>query len=154
MINVKYSRPTDWVWLFIGIALTVVYIVFADPMYNAMFYGSDGFADTMYDYNMYFIIALISSIVAWLIAIIYYVVVDSVKLSSFLWWFCCLLITCIIVMLLTVYIPDSQLMENNIDFIGDLWWIGWINVPISLFLYVIASLSLKNLSSNCSTRPF
>lgn len=154
MINVKYSRTADWIWLFVGIALTALYIIFADPFYNMFYYGSDGFSDTMYEYNLYTNIAIITSITSWVIAILYYLVIDSVHLSKFWAWACGLILTVLLVMILTVYIPDGELMADNLDFIGDLWSIGIINIFVGLVFYFIISLSLKGLSVNCSRRPF
>lgn len=154
MINLNYSKTSDWVWLFIGIAVTILYLVFADPFYNMFYYGSDGFSDTMYDTNMYFVIAAVCSCVVWAVAILYYLLLDTVKLSKFWGWALGLIIAIALVVLLTVYIPDGKLMEDNLDYIGDLWSIGIINIIVSLVMYVIISLSLKGLSANCRTCPF
>lgn len=155
MKKINYIKGLDWVWLFWGLAITVVYIVFADPLYEAMYLGSDDFADAMYENNQYFVIALISCLCSWCIAIIYYLLVDSSRLNSFIWWLCGLVITWGLSLWLTVYIPDQTFINmGEYEYAPFLWNLGWINVAVCVVVYFIASLSLKNMSVNVSTRPF
>lgn len=155
MRNLGNTKALDWVWLLLGVAITVVYVVFADPLYEALYFGSDDFADAMYDNNQYFVVALISCLCSWGVAAIYYLIIDSVSLDSFFGWFCGLIITWVIALCLTVYIPDQTFIEQDLyDYTPYLWNIGWINIGICLIIYCIASLSIKNLSKNVPNRPF
>ena len=53
MKNVKYSSMKDWMYLLAGVIITVLYLVFATPIYELMYYDAE-FSNEMYNENMYF----------------------------------------------------------------------------------------------------
>lgn len=155
MINTKYSSLKDWLMLLAAVVITVLFIVFAEPILTSLYLGSDTFADAMYDYNLYFILTLCVSIVVWVVAILYYWIIDYIGLSSFVWWsvFCLL---AIIVAAGTAYFYPLNIFEtdNLEELITQLPVQALITIPLSLVLYVIVSIGIKGMSKNCSTRPF
>lgn len=154
MINTKYSTTKDWVMLFIAIAVTVLFIYFAEEILTCFYYGTDKFADAMYNFNLYFSLAVYISIVVWVFNILYYWVLDNIKLSSFTGWalFCIFALVC--APGIAYFYPQSVFDEKNLDFISQLPSLALTIVPLTLVLFFIVSLGTKGLSKNCSTRPF
>lgn len=156
MFNVKNATgTTTWVLLFAAIAITVIYLVFAEPVISAFYVGSDTFADSMYDYNLYFVLATLMSIVVWVFASLYYWLIDNVKFSSFVWWFLFGIAATAIVPFIFFYYPLGVFVDENlIDFEGDLVNLAIVSIPLTIVYYFIISFCIKGFSTNCSTRPF
>lgn len=155
MFNVKNANGTiSWVLLFAGIALTVLYLIFAEPIISTFYVGSDTFADTMYDYNMYFILASLMSVTVWALAAIYYWIIDKVKLSSFVWWMLFGIAAAAIVPFIFFYYPMGVFLEENLEFEVDLVNLAIIALPFTIVYYFLISICIKSFSTNCSTRPF
>lgn len=154
MLNVKYSKSADWMMLIGAIAVTVLFIIFAAPVYNMFYIGSDAFDEEMYNSNMYLSISVITCCVVWGVAILYYWVIDSVSLSNFGMWSLFCLITIALSCGLCFYFPWSSFDEANLDFSSDLSIVALIEIPIALVLFVVTCIAAKRLSRNCSTKPF
>ena len=155
MFNVNNGKgPISWVLLLVGIALTVLYLVFAEPLICTFYVGSDTFADAMYDFNMYFILASLMSIVVWVFAVLYYWVIDQVKLSSFVWWILFGIAATGIVPFIFFYYPMGVFLEEDWIFEVDLINLAIISLPFTLVYYFLISVCIKSFSTNCSTRPF
>lgn len=138
----------------VAIAVTVLFMVFAEPVFTTFFIGSDNFADAMYDFNLYFSIATYISIIVWVFAILYYWVIDQVKLSSFVGWALFFVLAVAAAPTVTYFYSLSVFEAENLEFMSDLPGFAIITVPIALVEYVIVSLGIKDFSTNCSTRPF
>lgn len=155
MFNVNNGKgPLSWVLLLVGIALTVLYLVFAESLICTFYIGSDTFADAMYDFNMYFILASLMSIVVWVFAVLYYWVIDQVKLSSFVWWILFGIAATAIVPFIFFYYPMGVFLEEDWIFEVDLINLAIISLPFTLVYYFLISVCIKSFSTNCSTRPF
>lgn len=154
MLNVKYSKSIDWGMLLGAIIITVLFIVFAAPIYNLFYIGSDAFDEEMYDTNMYLSLSVITCCVIWGIAIIYYWIIDSVSLSSFWVWAVFGVIAIALCCGLCYYLPWSNFDANNLDFSSDLSIVALIEIPIAFILFAIVCIATKRLSRNCSTKPF
>lgn len=154
MINTNNATVKDWVFLMVAVAVTVLFMVFAEPVLTCFYLGSDQFADAMYDFNLYFILATYLSIDVWVIAILYYWILDHVKLSSFVGWSLFALIAIAIAPAMAYFYPISVFDAENLEFISDMPGLAIVTVPLTLVLYFIVSLGLKGFSTNCSTRPF
>ena len=154
MINTKYSTTKDWVMLFVSIAVTVLFMVFAEPIQTCFYLGSDEFADSMYKFNLYFILATFISIDVWMVAILYYWILDQVRLSSFSGWALFAIIAIVIAPAIAYFYPISVFEAENLDFMSQLPLLALTIVPLALVLFFIVSLGAKGLSKNCSTRPF
>lgn len=151
MKNVKYSNLKDWMSLLIGIILTVLFLVFATPIYELMYYDAE-FSNEMYNENMYFVVALTTALIAWGIAIIYYWIIDY--LDRWYHWIAAFIISIACTPVVTFVYPDSTFSEMNMDFSTQLGNFAIINVVVGIILFLLASFSVKNLSSHCSATPF
>ncbi|MDE5886014.1 MAG: hypothetical protein K2H46_00320 [Muribaculaceae bacterium] len=154
MFTTSNSSTKSWILLVVAIAVTVLFMVFAEPVFTTFFIGSDNFADAMYDFNLYFSIATYISIIVWVFAILYYWVIDQVKLSSFVGWALFFVLAVAAAPTVTYFYSLSVFEAENLEFMSDLPGFAIITVPIALVEYVIVSLGIKDFSTNCSTRPF
>lgn len=154
MITTNNASAKEWIFLCLAIAVTVLFVVFAEPVFTSFYLGSDRFADAMYDYNLYFTLSIYISILAWAFAILYYWIIDHVKLSSFVGWgFFCLLCVALAPAVAYFY-PMSVFEADNLDFAVDLPGMAIVSIPVALVLFFIVSIGCKGFSTNCSTRPF
>lgn len=156
MFNAKNaSGVTTWVLLIAGIALTVLFMIFAEPVITAFYLGSDVFADSMYDFNLYFVIVTLMSIVVWVLAALYYWVIDLVRISSFVWWLLFGIAAAAIVPFLTYYYPMGVFVDENLEeVVPELVNLAIIVIPLTIVYYFAISICVKGFSTNCSTRPF
>ena len=155
MFSVKNANgAVSWVLLFAAIAITVLFLVFAEPVICSVYVGTDTFADAMYDFNMYFVLACLMSITVWAFAALYYWVIDQVKLSSFVWWLLFGIFATAIVPFIFFYYPMGVFLEENWEFEVDLINLAIISIPFTIVYYFIISVCIKSFSTNCSTRPF
>lgn len=154
MFTTSNSTTKSWILLFVAIAVTVLFMIFAEPVFTTFYIGTDSFADAMYDFNLYFSLATYISLVVWVVAILYYWIIDQVKLSSFVGWalFCVLAVAA--APGVAYFYPVSVFDAENLEFMADLPGLAIVAVPIALVEYFIVSFGLKDFSSNCSTRPF
>ena len=68
------------IFLITGLVITILYIVFSMQIYEILYYETE-FSQAMYEENMYLAVALITSILAWAVAAIYYYAINSVAFS-------------------------------------------------------------------------
>lgn len=151
MKNVKYSNLKDWMYLLTGIIVTVLFLVFATPIYELMYYDAE-FSNEMYNEDMYFVVALAASLIAWGIAIIYYWIIDY--FDRWYHWIVAFVISIACTPVVTFVYPDSTFSEMNMDFSTQLGNFAIINIVVGIILFLLASFSVKNLSSHCSATPF
>ena len=154
MINTTNAGLKDWIFLSVAVAVTALFMIFAEPVLTCLYLGSDQFADAMYDFNLYFILATYLSIDVWVVAILYYWVLDQVKLSSFVGWALFAIIAIAMAPAISYFYPISVFDAENLQFMSDMPGLAIVTVPITLVFYLIVSLGLKGFSTNCSTRPF
>lgn len=151
MKNVKYSSMKDWMYLLAGVIFTVLYLVFATPIYELMYYDAE-FSNEMYNENMYFVVAVTTSLIAWGIAILYYWIIDY--LDRWYHWILAFILSVACTPVVTFVYPDSTFSEINLDYSTQLGNFAIVNIVIGIILFLVASFSVKNLSSHCSATPF
>lgn len=154
MFTTANATAKSWIMLFVAIAVTVLFMIFAEPVISTFYLGSDEFADKMYDFNLYFSLATFISIEVWVLAILYYLAIDRVQLSSFVGWalFCVLAVA--IAPAIGYFYTLNVFDAENLEFFSDLPGLAVVTVPLALVEYLIVSFGLKDFSTNCSTRPF
>lgn len=111
MKNVKYSSMKDWMYLLAGVIITVLYLVFATPIYELMYYDAE-FSNEMYNENMYFVVAVTTSLIAWGIAILYYWIIDY--LDRWYHWILAFILSVACTPVVTFVYPDSTFSEINL----------------------------------------
>ena len=155
MKNFNYIRTYEWGLLLLAICITVLYCVFATPFYEWLYPGTAEYGNMMYNSNMYLIVAILSTIIVWVLALSFYVFIDRAWHRRFIAW----LITLLIVILLTpsvgVIYASSELEDMLSPILeNDLRNFGFINIAVCAVYYFVVSLCVKGLSKNCATTPF
>lgn len=151
MKNPKFIEKRDWIFLFIGIAVTALFLIFSTQIYELLYYNSE-FSNEMYNENMYFVVASATALVCWIIPVLYYLIID--RFDRWYHWLIAMVITLVCTPIITYTYPDSIFSEMNFDFSAQLINFAIVNVIVTLVLFLIVSFSVKNLSLNCSSTPF
>ena len=151
MKNPKFSEKRDWIFLFIGIAITALFLIFSTQIYELLYYNSE-FSNEMYNENMYFVLASATALVCWFIAVMYYLIID--RFDRWYHWLIAMVITLVCTPVITYTYPDSIFSEMNFDFSVQLINFAIVNIIVALVLFLIVSFSVKSLSSNCASTPF
>ena len=153
MKNVKNTTFKDWIGLFVGIAVTALFICFCTPIYEFFYYDAD-FANEMYNSRLYFLCAMYTCIVAWAVVITYYWIID--RWPHWWHWLIAMGLCVVLAPVVNYYYPDGYFMgaDEPIDFSEQLVNFSYITVGVSLLLFVILSFCFKSLSRNCATTPF
>lgn len=152
MKKFNFIRTHEWFALLGGIILTIVFLVFATAFYEMIYPGSAEYANEMYNSNMYFLIALTTSVVVWAVNIVYYLILD--RFPKFIVWCLFFLVAILLTSIITYYYPASDFREFNLDFSSDLQNLTLVNAAISAIYFFLISLCIKGLSKNCATTPF
>ena len=152
MKNVKYIRPKEWYLLVTGILITVLYIVFATPFYDILYPGSAQFSNQMYNQNMYLVVAVLTSVIVWVIAIFYYWIID--RFPRFWSWFIAFVLALAFAPSVTFVYPDQTFQEMDLDLSIDLANFALVKLAVTGVLFFITSLCIKGFSKNCATTPF
>lgn len=152
MKNPSYSTTADWVWLIAGVAITALYIVFSTPIYEMLYYDG-AFSNEMYNTGMYLVVACYTSLICWILPVIYYWIVD--RFERWYHWLIILVLTMSLSPTVVFVYCDSYFKDNNLDLLSiPLKNFNLVNMAITFVLFCIVCLSIKKLSSHCSTTPF
>jgi len=138
--------------LITGIVLTILFLIFATPAYELLYYESS-FSNEMFNNNMYFIIAIVTVILCWAMAGIYYYLIDSVRFSRWYHWGIILIAAMLLSALFTYFYPNNEFLDQELDLSSDLVNFSIVNVLVSGIVFIIASFSIRWWSSNCRHTP-
>lgn len=152
MKDFNYIRTNEWIWFVVGVAITVLYVIFSTQFYELLYRGSSDFANEMYNNNMYLVVAIATTLVVWTIAALYYVFID--KFPRFISWFIFFIVAILCAPAVNFVYVNSEFQEMNLDFVMDLENFALVNVAVTAVLFFIVSLCIKGLSKNCATTPF
>ena len=142
MKNLKYTEKRDWIFLFIGIAITALFLIFSTQIYELLYYNSE-FSNEMYNENMYFVLASATALVCWFIAVMYYLIID--RFDRWYHWLIALALTLVCTPIISYSYPDSIFSEMNFDFSVQLINFAIVNIIVALVLFLIVSFSVKSL---------
>jgi hypothetical protein len=134
-----------------GIAITILYIVFASQIYELMYY-EQAFSDWMYNQNMYFVVAIVTTLVAWILPVIYYYVINSARFCRWYHWLIMLIIATILSPTVSVAYSNGA-MDDGIDYSVQLQNFSIVNLAVTIVLFIIASFSIRWWSSQCKHTP-
>ena len=154
MRSIKNVEKKDWLFFCIGIALSVLFVIFCTDVYELLYYDA-AFANDMYNQNMYTVCAIMAVAVCWLVAIVYYWILEI--------WFTCdrwyhWLISIVVALLLapavTFYYSDSIFTEQSLDYLIEEQNFAIVSLAVTFVLYLIVCFSVKGLSLNNRNTPF
>lgn len=132
-----------------GVVLTLLFVVFASPIYECFGMPVD-FSYEMDNDGHYFVTSIISSVVAWGVAGLFYYVINSVSFSRWYHWLISLLVASVLSSVIAFLYLDSALTEG---FSGSLFSFSIIDFVVTAILYIVASFAIRWWSSNCRHTP-
>lgn len=151
MKSINQTKGGNWIALGVGLALSVLFLVFSSTIYEAMYYQAE-FSNEMYNQKLYFVVGLLAVIVSWGSTALYYLIIDS--FSSIKSWLVLGLINLLLSPTVTWLYTGNSFEEHNFDFSAQIQNFSIVSMAVCLVLFIIASFSLKGLSSNSETTPF
>lgn len=132
-----------------GAVLTVLFMIFPSLVFE-MADSQSEFANEMYNENHYFVVAVISSVMAWGVAALFYYVINSVSFSRWYHWLLSLLAVSIVAPVVNyIYLDDAL----SIDYSGKLFNFSIIDFVVTAVLFIIASFAIRWWSGNCRHTP-
>ena len=141
------------IFLFAGIAVTLLYYVLRVDLLEALF-TSSGFSDQMYNRGLYDTIALVTIAVAWGMAAVFYYVINSVKFSRWYHWLVILILVLAITPVVGYVLNHGVFADNNLLYGPEEVKIQLVNLVYSALIFLAASLGIRGWSSNCRHTPF
>ncbi|MBO4786960.1 MAG: hypothetical protein J5510_07825 [Prevotella sp.] len=138
--------------LIAGLVITALYIFFSMQIYDFMYYEPE-FSKDMEDMNMYLVIAIITAIIAWTVAAIYYYAINSVSFARWYHWLIFLGIAVLFALTVDFVYPNGVFSEYDYDYTTQLIHFSLLNIVVEAVLYIIASFSIRWWSSNCRHTP-
>ncbi len=132
-----------------GAVLTALFMIFPSLVFE-MADSQSEFANEMYNENHYFVVAVISSVMAWGVAALFYYVINSVSFSRWYHWLISLLAVSIVASVANYIYLDGAL---SIDYSGQLLNFSIIDFVVTAVLFTIASFAIRWWSGNCRHTP-
>lgn len=138
--------------LLAGAVITLLFIIFATPLFETLFYERE-FSNEMYSDNLYFNVALVTALTAWVFAGIYYYVINSVSFSRWYHWLIVLIAAMIVAPVINYTYPSGVFSAEGLDFSAQLFSFCLVDAAVTAVLFAIASFSIRWWSSNCRHTP-
>lgn len=142
------------IFLIAGIAVTVLYYILRVDLLEALYSSQSGFSDKMFNHGLYDTIALVTIVVAWVGAAVFYYVINSVKFSRWYHWLCVMVLVMVITPVVGYVLNHSVMVEHNYLYGQEEVKIQLVNLVYSALIFVAASLAIRSWSSNCRHTPF
>lgn len=140
------------VLLIAGLVITVLFVVFASPLFEALYYERE-FSNEMYNQNLYLMVALVTAAVAWASAGLFYYAINSVSFSRWYHWLIVLLAGAVVTPIINYIYPDKIFSADGLDFSAQLVSFCVMDMLVEVVLFVVASFSIRWWSSNCRHTP-
>lgn len=132
-----------------GVVLTLLFVIFPASVFELVDSQSE-FANEMYNENYYLIVAIISALMAWGFAALFYYVVNSVSFSRWYHWLLTLLAVSVLSPIVNFIYLNGAL---STDYGSKLFTFCVIDFVVTAVLFKIASFSMRWWSSNCRHTP-
>lgn len=138
--------------LIVGAVVTLLFLIFPEPVFELGYYERE-FSNEMYNEHLYLIVAVVTAVVAWGAAGIFYYVVNSVSFSRWYHWLIVLGCASVLAPVINYIYPSNIFSDLGYDFSAQLFSLCVFNFVVTALLYVIASFAIRWWSSNCRHTP-
>lgn len=138
--------------LITGFVLTVLFLIFSTQIYEILYY-SQNFSNWMYNNSMYLVIAIVTVLVSWGIAIIYYYLINSVRFDRWYHWLIMLFASILLAPCVDIAYSNTSSSEIGANFSTDIVNFAIVNILVTAIFFIIASFSIRWWSYNCSHTP-
>ena len=147
--NVSYL-----VFLAVGVVLAVLFLLFPAQIYEGVRYFDGGYSNEMYNYGVYDTFALITLLITWAAALIYYYVINSVKFDRWPHWLIMLLVCVVVVPSACFAYNEYVFSDLGLSYLSESMQMMLVNGIAAAVWYVVASFVTRWWSSNCRHSPF
>ena len=138
--------------LITGLIITLLFLIFSTKIFEALYYERE-FSNEMYNQNLYFVVAVVTAIIAWVTAGIFYYAINSVSFSRWYHWLAVLGVAVVLSAVVNYIYPNNIFSGEGLDFSAQLFSFCVVNVAVEAVLFVVASFSMRWWSSNCRHTP-
>ncbi len=135
-----------------GAVLTLLFIIFPAPVFELGYYERE-FSNEMYNENLYFIVAVVSAVVAWGAAALFYYIINSVSFSRWYHWLIMLGVASVLAPIINYIYPNNIFSDLGYDFSARLFSFCVIDFVVTAILFIIASFAMRWWSANCRHTP-
>ena len=138
--------------LITGLIITLLFLIFSTKIFEELYYERE-FSNEMYNQNLYFVVAVVTAIIAWVAAGIFYYAINSVSFSRWYHWLAVLGVAVVLSAVVNYIYPNNIFSGEGLDFSAQLFSFCVVNVAVEAVLFVVASFSMRWWSSNCRHTP-
>ena len=138
--------------LITGLIITLLFLIFSTKIFEELYYERE-FSNEMYNQNLYFVVAVVTAIIAWVAAGIFYYAINSVSFSRWYHWLAVLGVAVVLSAVVKYIYPNNIFSGEGLDFSAQLFSFCVVNVAVEAVLFVVASFSMRWWSSNCRHTP-
>ena len=138
--------------LIAGVVITLLFVALPASVFETLYYERE-FSNEMYNQGLYLTVAIVTVVVAWGSAGLYYYVINSVSFSRWYHWLIVLIVASVGTAVINYAYPSSIFSEEGLDFSGQLFSFCVVNLVLEAVLFVVASFSIRWWSSNCRHTP-
>lgn len=138
--------------LIAGLVITLLFLVFSTKVFESLYYERE-FSNEMYNQNLYFVVAIVTTVIAWASAGIFYYAINSVSFSRWYHWLVVLGVAVVLSAIVNYIYPNNIFSSDGVDFSAQLFSFCVVNMAVEAVLFIIASFSMRWWSSNCRHTP-
>jgi undecaprenyl pyrophosphate phosphatase UppP len=142
----------NFILLIIGAVITLLFLVFSTKIFEMLYYERQ-FSNEMYNQNLYFVVAVITALIAWGLAGIFYYAINSVSFSRWYHWLVVLGVAVVLTSVVNYIYPNNIFSADGLDFTAQLFSFCVVNAALEAVLFIVASFSMRWWSSNCRHTP-
>lgn len=135
-----------------GAVLTLLFMILSAPVFEVLYYERE-FSNEMYNENLYMVVAIVTSVTAWVLAAVFYYVINSVSFSRWYHWLVVLIVAATVAPVINYVYPAGIFEDLGYDFSGQLFSFSVMDMIVEVVLFIIASFSMRWWSSNCRHTP-
>lgn len=139
------------IYLILGIAATALFVLFGEWCYELHYVN--GFSDDMHNYELNTTVSVITALVPWVAAGIYYYAINSVRFDRWYHWLVVLALVMLVTPVAGYMVTDSVMADNGKSYVAESVTFELLNMLWAAVLFVVASFSMRWWSSNCRHTP-
>ena len=138
--------------LIAGAVISLLFLVLNTKIFEALYFERQ-FSNEMYNQNLYFVVAVVTLLVAWGLAAVFYYVINSVRFSRWYNWLAVLGAACVVAPVASYVICNNAFSAEGYNFSAQLFSFCVIDLAVEAVLFIVASFSMRWWSSNCRHTP-
>lgn len=115
--------------LIAGLVITLLFLVFSTKVFESLYYERE-FSNEMYNQNLYFVVAIVTTVIAWASAGIFYYAINSVSFSRWYHWLVVLGVAVVLSAVVNYIYPNNIFSSDGVDFSAQLFSFCVVNMAV------------------------